>query len=102
MGSLDDATIYAAFGGSNRLPTADGPPPVRSSGRITATGSINRSAGISWYDITDMMRLFDVCDRTIWKWVAQGKLPEPKRRGPKWSRWPRVIIDALIDEMINS
>lgn len=51
-----------------------------------------------WYDIEDMMALFSVGDRTIWKWVSAGKLPRPVRRGPKWSRWPRVQIDALIQE----
>ena len=50
-----------------------------------------------WYCKSDLMRLFQVTARTIEKWVAMGRLPEPVRKGRKWVRWPVERIDALID-----
>ena len=56
-----------------------------------------RSPGESpWYTIGDMMRLFDVTDKTIWKWTAAGKLPEPRRHGRRWTRWVKSEVDELL------
>lgn len=51
-----------------------------------------------WYRKADLMRLLQVCDRTIEKWVAMGRIPEPVRKGRGWVRWPKERIDALIAE----
>jgi predicted DNA-binding transcriptional regulator AlpA len=51
-----------------------------------------------WYRKSDLMRLFQVTARTIEKWCASGRLPEPVRKGRGWVRWPVARIDALIDE----
>lgn len=51
-----------------------------------------------WYRKCDLMRLFQVTDRTIEKWVAMERLPEPKRQGRGWVRWPKKVIDAKIRE----
>lgn len=49
-----------------------------------------------WYRLEDMMRLFDVSARTVWTWTAAGKLPQPRRKGRRWTRWPKDEIDALL------
>lgn len=49
-----------------------------------------------WYRKSDLMRLFQVTARTIEKWTASGRLPEPVRKGKGWVRWPCDRIDALI------
>jgi predicted DNA-binding transcriptional regulator AlpA len=49
-----------------------------------------------WYRLDDMCRLFDVGERCIWTWVANGRLPKPRRVGRRWSRWPRAEIDTLL------
>ncbi len=51
-----------------------------------------------FYRTADLMRLFDVTDRTIQKWTAMGRIPEPIRKGRGWVRWPRTQIDALLAE----
>lgn len=51
-----------------------------------------------FYSIADLMALFSVTDRTVWKWCASGRLPKPVRMGRKWSRWPKTQIDALLAE----
>jgi len=49
-----------------------------------------------WYRVEDLARLFDVGERCIWTWVAEKKLPEPRRHGSRWSRWPKEEIDGLL------
>lgn len=51
-----------------------------------------------WYRLADMCRLFDVGARCIHTWVSQGKLPQPRRKGRRWSRWCRAEIDALLQK----
>jgi len=51
-----------------------------------------------WYRKSDLMRLLQVSDRTIEKWTAMGRIPEPVRKGRGWVRWPKTQIDALIAE----
>lgn len=56
-----------------------------------------RSPGVSpWYDVPDMMRLFDCSERTVWKWVSMQRLPEPVRQGTRWTRWPKEEVDELL------
>lgn len=51
-----------------------------------------------WYRKADLMALFGVTDRTIEKWVSMGRLPEPRKQGRGWVRWPKAEIDALLAE----
>jgi predicted DNA-binding transcriptional regulator AlpA len=68
-----------------------------SRGKIATHSGPRPAEGPSpWYTISDMMRLFDVTDRCIWTWVRAGKLPEPRRQGRRWTRWPREEIDAWL------
>lgn len=59
----------------------------------------HRSRSPSWYSVADLAALFDVSERCIWRWVQQGKLPPPVRKGLRWSRWNRRTIDKLIRQM---
>jgi predicted DNA-binding transcriptional regulator AlpA len=54
-----------------------------------------------WYRKSDLMRLLQVSDRTIEKWTAMGRIPEPVRKGRGWVRWPKDRIDALIAEWLE-
>jgi predicted DNA-binding transcriptional regulator AlpA len=51
-----------------------------------------------WYDISDMMKLFDVTDRCIWTWVSRGLLPKPRKQGRRWTRWVKEEVDARLKE----
>ncbi len=49
-----------------------------------------------------LLNILDVCDilqisqKTVWVWVATGKLPEPVRLAKRKVRWRRADIEALI------
>jgi len=49
-----------------------------------------------FYSMLDLMGIFGVSDRSLWKWIAAGKLPEPIRKSRKWVRWPRHVIDSIV------
>ena len=51
-----------------------------------------------WYSKADLAVLFGVGERTIEKWVATGQLPAPRKKGRKWTRWPKAEIDALLTD----
>lgn len=40
-------------------------------------------------------RVLGMARSTVWDRVRDGTLPEPIRRGPKWSRWPSSEVDRL-------
>jgi hypothetical protein len=44
---------------------------------------------------TDLVHLFGVTHRTIYDWVATGRLPEPVRLGRNL-RWPRDCLTPLL------
>lgn len=52
--------------------------------------------GSPWYRLADVCLAFDISERTVWTWVSTGKLPEPQRRGKRWTRWPKCAIDAVL------
>ena len=45
-------------------------------------------------DIADAM---GVSRNTVWRWVRDGRLPEPVRLSPGCSRWPESAIATLIN-----
>jgi predicted DNA-binding transcriptional regulator AlpA len=51
-----------------------------------------------FYRKADLMALFGVTEKSIEKWVASGQLPEPIRQGRGWVRWPKKVIDQLIQD----
>ena len=40
-------------------------------------------------------RVLGMARSTVWDRVRDGTLPEPIRRGAKWSRWPSGEVDRL-------
>ncbi len=49
-----------------------------------------------WYRVAYLARIFDLGERAVWQWVADGRLPSPRRMGRRWTRWPKDEIDALL------
>ena len=41
--------------------------------------------------------IFPVSEKTLWRWVADGRLPEPSRIGGK-AFWPASAVARLIEE----
>jgi predicted DNA-binding transcriptional regulator AlpA len=37
--------------------------------------------------------------RTLWRWVREGRIPEPIRVNRKMVRWKKSVIDATIAAM---
>lgn len=37
--------------------------------------------------------------RTLWRWVSEGRIPEPIRVNRKMVRWKRIAIDEAIAAM---
>jgi len=72
-------------------------------GKAVQKKRLQPTAGESpWYRKADLMRLFGITDRTVEAWVNRGRLPEPRRQGRGWVRWPRAEIDALIAELAKT
>jgi predicted DNA-binding transcriptional regulator AlpA len=47
--------------------------------------------------VQDVARLFKVSRRTIWRWVAEGRLPEPIRYSRLCVRWPSSVIRPYLE-----
>ena len=54
-----------------------------------------RSPQCAFYSVAEVAELFDISERTVYLWADVGHLPEPIRR-PKWTRWPKQQIDAVL------
>ena len=52
--------------------------------------------GSPWYTVSDVARLLDVTERTVWAWSASGRLPRPVRIGASWTRWAKGSIDSFL------
>ncbi|OAI54027.1 hypothetical protein AYO44_03860 [Planctomycetaceae bacterium SCGC AG-212-F19] len=50
-----------------------------------------------WYKAEEVAVLFDIHQRTLWQWVAAGRLPAPRKVGRRWSRWPKEQIDQILE-----
>lgn len=44
----------------------------------------------------DREGLVPVSPATIWRWVAQGKFPKPKKIGPNTTAWDLETIEAFL------
>jgi predicted DNA-binding transcriptional regulator AlpA len=49
--------------------------------------------------VGDLAHFFRVHRRTIWKWVAEGKLPRPYAVSPRVRRWKPGEIRKLFDDL---
>jgi prophage regulatory protein len=43
----------------------------------------------------EIAEAFGVSRNTVWRWVREGRLPEPVRISPGCTRWPQSDIDQL-------
>jgi len=44
----------------------------------------------------------DVSESTIWRWVALGKLPKPKKLSKRVTVWDAAEVDAAIEKMAEA
>lgn len=56
------------------------------------TSSINNKQFLRPADVT---KLYGLSRATIWRWIQQGKLPEPKRLSSRMVGWPREQLDNI-------
>ena len=47
--------------------------------------------------LPQVMELTGLAKSTVWKWVKEGKLPEPTKLSPRVSVWKQSEIQAFID-----
>lgn len=47
--------------------------------------------------VAEVAELLTVSTRTVWAWVADGTLPEPMRKGKRWTRWRRKDVEAFLE-----
>lgn len=66
--------------------------------RVPAQGvPVQKGASSVFYSKEDLADMFGVCVRTIEKWTATGQLPRPRKKGRKWTMWPKAEIDLLLE-----
>ena len=51
--------------------------------------------------IAELARLLDISTRTIWRYVAIGRLPEPVRFSKVCVRWKAEEVQQYIDQLKN-
>jgi prophage regulatory protein len=49
------------------------------------------------HELADRLR---VSRRTIWRWVAQGRLPVPVRYSRTCVRWKASVVEAYLDQLV--
>lgn len=47
----------------------------------------------------DVSHLLKVSRRTIWRWVAQGRLPDPIRYSRTCVRWKASVLRAYLERL---
>jgi excisionase family DNA binding protein len=47
---------------------------------------------------SELAALLGVTKRTVWRWISEGRLPEPRRITPSVVRWPADQIENFIQE----
>jgi prophage regulatory protein len=43
----------------------------------------------------DLAARYGISRRTVWRWVTEGKLPQPEKLTDRCSRWIRTEIEQL-------
>lgn len=49
--------------------------------------------------VHDLARTLKVCKRTVWRWLALGRLPQPIRYSRTCVRWTASAIRAYLDSL---
>jgi excisionase family DNA binding protein len=57
-----------------------------------------RSPHPEFMAIGDVAEYLRVSTWTVWRMVARGDLPQPRRLGRSWVRWKRSDLDRLLDQ----
>lgn len=57
------------------------------------------SFDIDTLTVQDMAELLCVSSRTVWRWVASGRIPAPVRIGCRSTRWRVGDVQRYIDEL---
>lgn len=55
-----------------------------------------------WLSLAEVAALLTISKRTLQKWVAAGRFPAPVRRGAKWVRWSREVVQRVMDDWQGS
>jgi excisionase family DNA binding protein len=48
--------------------------------------------------IEEVAEYLRVSTWTVWRMVARGDLPQPRRLGRSWVQWKRSELDRLLDQ----
>lgn len=51
--------------------------------------------------LTRVMELTGLAKSTVWAWVANGKLPKPRKLSHRVAVWKESVILAWIDEVME-
>ena len=54
---------------------------------MATTGDTDELASVKLLDVRTVAKLLSVHQRTVWRLVASGELPQPIRLGTKTVRW---------------
>jgi excisionase family DNA binding protein len=49
--------------------------------------------------VEEVADLLKVCQRTVWRWVAQGRLPAPLRCSRRCVRWRASAVRAHLETL---
>lgn len=50
--------------------------------------------GLGWSSDKTLARYYSTSRKTIWKWVSEGKLPEPQKISANMTRWKNSTVKA--------
>jgi excisionase family DNA binding protein len=58
-----------------------------------------RVVGEHLLTVQEVGRLLRVSKRTVWRWVAQGRLPAPVRYSKTCVRWKASVMQAHLESL---
>jgi predicted DNA-binding transcriptional regulator AlpA len=58
-------------------------------------------AGEQLLTAQEVADLLKVSRRTVWRWLAQGRLPPPIRCSQRCPRWKASVLRAYLEELSN-
>lgn len=51
-----------------------------------------------WVKVSDLCRLTSLSRRTVFRLLAQGRIPEPVRLGPRLLRWRARDVEKFLEQ----
>lgn len=39
-----------------------------------------------------------ICRTTLWRWIKEGKFPQPRAYGPNTMGWPEAVVDEWFEK----